>query len=156
MGSPRYTVQELPVERTLALRKAVLRPHLLESEVFELADDRDPTTVAFGAVTPEDEVIAVARISPEPPPFDQRASAAWRLRGMAASPGVRNAGVGTAVLQRVIDRVAASGGGILWANARLGARSLYERAGMQPWGEEWEEPDIGPHIVMWRDVAAAG
>jgi GNAT superfamily N-acetyltransferase len=155
MDTLEYTVERIPVERMFALRKAVLRPHLGESEEFTLDDDLLPTTVAFGALTPDDRVIGTARLSPEPPPFDGSGLPGWRLRGMATSPEVRNLGVGTAVLQRVVDHIAASGGGVLWANARLGALGLYERAGMRAWGKTWEEPDIGPHVVVWRDVDAA-
>ena len=39
-----YTIRRIPVERTLALRQAVLRPYLGE-ERFALDDDRLPTTL---------------------------------------------------------------------------------------------------------------
>jgi GNAT superfamily N-acetyltransferase len=155
MDTLTYTVQRVPVERIFALRKAVLRPHLSDSEPFVLDDDLLPTTVAFGAITPDDRVVGAARLSPEPPPFADHAGAGWRLRGMSTSPDLRNRGIGSAVLRGVIDYVAAAGGGVLWANARLAALSLYERGGMHPWGERWEEPDIGPHLVMWREVPDA-
>jgi predicted GNAT family N-acyltransferase len=147
-----YTVRQVPVERTRALRKAVLRPHLPADDPYVMADDHLPTTVAFGAVTAADELIAVARIAPEPPPFDRSQPRSWRLRGMATSPEARNLGVGSAVLASVVAHIAEAGGGILWCNARVSARGLYARGGLQPWGEVWEEPDIGPHIVMWRHI----
>ena len=141
------------MERTRALRKAVLRPHLPADDPFIMPDDHLPTTIAFGAVTDDDELIAVARITPEAPPFDRELTHGWRLRGMATSTEVRNQGVGSAVLAGVIAHIAASGGGILWCNARVTALGLYERAGMERWGEVWEEPDIGPHVIMWRCIA---
>lgn len=141
------------MERTRALRKAVLRPHLPADDPFIMPDDHLLSTIGFGAVTDDDEVIAVARITPEAPPFDPAHARGWRLRGMATSAEIRNQGVGSAVLAGVVAHIAADGGGILWCNARVTALGLYERAGMQPWGDVWEEPDIGPHIVMWRRVA---
>jgi GNAT superfamily N-acetyltransferase len=147
-----YTVRQVPVERTRALRKAVLRPYLPVEEPYVMPDDHLPTTIAFGAVTPNDELIGIARITPEPPPFDASCARSWRLRGMATDPGVRNLGVGSAVLAALVQHIAAAGGGILWCNARVTARALYERGGMAPWGEVWEEPHIGPHIVMWRHI----
>lgn len=152
MAAVEYTVRQVPVERTRALRKAVLRPYLPEDDPYVLPDDHLPTTVSFGAVTPDDELIGVARLTPEPPPFAPDRRDSWRLRGMATSPEVRNLGVGAAVLRALVAHVAASGGGILWCNARTTARGLYERGGMRQWGDVWEEPDIGPHIVMWRDI----
>ncbi|HUY60153.1 MAG TPA: GNAT family N-acetyltransferase [Solirubrobacteraceae bacterium] len=149
-----YTVQRIPVERTLALRQAVLRPYLGD-ERFILDDDRLSTTVAFGAVTPDDQVISVARLTPEQPPFDAGHRPSWRLRGMATSPDARNFGVGAELFQAMIGHLATSGGGILWCNARLAARRFYERGGMEAWGEPWDDLDIGPHVVMWREVPGA-
>lgn len=152
MDTIEFRVERLAIERTLALRKAVLRPHLPEDQPYVLADDHLPTTVAFGALTADERVIGVGRLTPEPPPFDHDRDRGWRLRGMATSPEARNRGVGSAVLAALIGYVADAGGGTLWCNARVGARGLYERAGLRQWGEIWEEPDIGPHIVMWREV----
>jgi GNAT superfamily N-acetyltransferase len=156
MATVEYTVERVPVERTVDLRKAVLRPYLGDDDPYVLDDDRLPTTVAFAAITPDGGVIGTARISVEPPPFAAGDQPGWRLRGMATSPEVRNLGVGAAVLDSVVGHIGAVGGGILWANARIAARRLYERAGMQPWGDVWEEPNIGPHLVMWLDVPVAG
>lgn len=147
-----YTVRQVPVERTRALRKAVLRPYLPADDPYVMADDHLPTTIAFGALTPEDQIVAVGRITPEPPPFDASYDRGWRLRGMATDPAVRNLGVGSAVLAALIEHVALAGGGILWCNARVTARGLYERGGMRQWGELWDEPHLGPHIVMWRHI----
>ena len=155
MATVEYTVMRVPVERTLALRQSVLRPHLAGRDPYVLADDHLPTTLAFGAVTSDDRVIAVGRLTPEPPPFDAGRLRGWRLRGMATSAEIRGMGVGTAVLKALIAHVAGSGGGILWCNARIAALGLYERAGMQRWGEAWNDPEIGPHVVMWRKVEAA-
>lgn len=147
-----YTVRRVPVERTRALRKAVLRPYLPAEDPYVMPDDHLPTTIAFGAVTPDDRLVGVARITPEPPPFDPSYERGWRLRGMATHPEARNLGVGSAVLAGLVAHIAADGGGILWCNARVTARGLYERGGMQRWGETWEEPHIGPHVVMWRHI----
>jgi len=152
MASLEYTVRRVPVERTRALRKAVLRPYLPEDDPYVLDDDHLPTTVSFAAVTPDDTVIGTARVTPEPPPFDSERERSWRLRGMATSPESRNRGVGSAVLAAVMGHIAQSGGGILWCNARVDALGLYERGGMRRWGEVWDEPHIGPHVVMWRDI----
>lgn len=151
-GKVEYTVTRVPVERTLALRKAVLRPYLAEDEPYSCPDDHLPETVALAAVTAADEVIGVAQITPEAPPFMPGDARSWRLRGMAARPEVRNRGVGSALLSGLVAHIAGAGGGILWCNARVSARGLYERGGMRQWGEVWEEPHIGPHIVMWRNI----
>ena len=146
------------VGETLALRQAVLRPHQTLEEVVLPGDD-DPSTVAFAAVAPGGGLLSVARVTLEGAPFsiDDLAPAGtpeWRLRGMATQPDARNRGIGSAVLQTAMAYVASQGGGLLWCNARVPATGLYRRAGFTAFGEEWLDPDIGPHIVMWRQVAA--
>lgn len=152
MTALEYTVVQVPVERTRALRKAVLRPYLRDADPYVMSDDHLPTTVAFGAITAADELIGVARIAPEPPPFEPGLERSWRLRGMATSPEARNMGVGSALLTGIVRHIADAGGGIVWCNARVSARGLYERAEMRPWGEVWDDPNIGPHVVMWRNI----
>lgn len=155
MAAIDYTVMRVPVERTFVLRKAVLRPYLAADEPYSCPDDHLPETVALAALTGADEVIGVARITPERPPFETSEERSWRLRGMAARPEVRNMGVGSAVLRGLISHISGRGGGIIWCNARVSARGLYGRCGLRQWGEVWEEPHIGPHVVMWRQVSPA-
>ncbi|HVB94378.1 MAG TPA: GNAT family N-acetyltransferase [Acidimicrobiales bacterium] len=151
-----FTVTRVRVEETLALRQAVLRPHQSLEEVALPGDD-DPSTVAFAAIDAEGELQSVARVTIEAPPFPiddliTGGTPKWRLRGMATRPEARNQGIGTAVLQAAIAHVGTHGGGLLWCNARVPAIGLYRRAGFTTYGEEWLDPDIGPHIVMWRWV----
>ncbi len=152
MDAIEYTVRRVPIERTIALRKAVLRPYLAADEPYSCPDDHLPETVSLGALTVDDELIGAARITPELPPFGATDERSWRLRGMAARPDVRNIGVGSALLAGLIAHISGAGGGVLWCNARITARSLYERGGLEPWGEVWHEPEIGPHVVMWRHI----
>jgi hypothetical protein len=153
------TVSQVPVERTLALRQAVLRPDQSLDDMALPGDD-DPATAAFAAIDVGGEVQSVARVALEAPPFSSQNLAptgtpAWRLRSMATRPEVRGQGIGTAVLQACIDHVSRGGGGLLWCNARVPAVGLYRRAGFTTHGEEWVDPVIGPHVVMWRLVDPA-
>ncbi|HEX4218462.1 MAG TPA: GNAT family N-acetyltransferase, partial [Acidimicrobiales bacterium] len=61
-------------------------------------------------------------------------------------------GIGTALLDRVVWHVADHGAGVIWCNARVPAIGFYRRGGFVAQGDVWEEPEIGPHIVMWRLV----
>jgi ribosomal protein S18 acetylase RimI-like enzyme len=152
-----YTVIRVDVGDTLALRQAVLRPHQTLDEVALPGDD-DPSTAAFAAVDAAGGLLSVARVTLEAAPFptgelSSAGTREWRLRGMATQPDARNRGIGSAVLQAAINYVGARGGGLLWCNARVPAVGLYQRAGFTTHGEEWLDPDIGPHVVMWRRVA---
>jgi predicted GNAT family N-acyltransferase len=48
--------------------------------------------------------------------------------------------------------VADHGAGVIWCNARVPAIGFYRRGGFVAQGDVWEEPEIGPHVVMWRLV----
>ena len=71
---------------------------------------------------------------------------------MATREDARGQGIGALVLEAGLAYVAAEGGKLVWCNARLPAVGFYERAGFKTRGDEWVEPRIGSHVVMWRGV----
>jgi len=147
-----FTVKKVAPEETFALRHRVLRGHE-PIERLRLPSDADPRSANFAAIDSDTgEVVGTAVVFPEAPPWDVDAAGAWRLRGMATAEGWRSKGVGAAVLAAVIDHLTAEGGRLLWCNARLPAVNFYERAGFARLGEEWDEPFIGPHVVMQLEM----
>jgi GNAT superfamily N-acetyltransferase len=138
---------------THGLRGRVLRPGAPPDRVRWSADDL-PGTAAFAATDGDGEVVGTAIVYPEPCPWLPDRAGAWRLRGMATDEAWRSTGVGSAVLAAVVAHVTSAGGSLVWCNARVPARRFYERAGFVAHGDEWEDPEIGPHIAMWRPVAA--
>ncbi len=141
---------------TFVLRQAVLRPHqAVESMALLGSDPRDARV--FAAVVPATgEVVSTAAVSPEAvaeelvgvvPPGHE-----WRLRSMATRPDLRGTGIGRRVLDVALDYVCSTGGGVVWLRGRTPAQSFYERAGFIASGGVWEEPDIGPHILMWQKI----
>lgn len=153
-----FTVARIPVEQTFPLRQAVLRPHEAVEELA-LPGDGDPTTAAFAAIDARGTVLSVARIARAVPPFPVDGlvpvgAPTWRLQGMATRPDARNQGIGAGVLAAAIDHVASRSEALVWCNARIPAIGFYRRAGFTTCGEEWVDPVIGPHIVMWRRVEA--
>ena len=150
MGRP-VQIQRVPAEVTYPLRQQVLRPHRgIDSVRFD--GDDDPRTAVYASLTEDGEVVGTATALPEPCPWRPDEPAAWRLRGMATAEGARGLGVGTALLAAVVDHVTAAGGGLLWCKARTPARRFYARAGFREYGEEWVDPEIGPHVAMWLDL----
>lgn len=118
----------------------MLRPH---QTFAELATHEPPEAYAVAAFAGE-HLIAVGLIGPEGEPGD------WRVRGMAAAPEARGRGAGTAVLEALLRHAAEHGATRIWANVRIGARTLYERAGFEVTSEVFEPPQIGPHVRMER------
>ena len=151
-----FRVDRVPADMTWELRQTVLRPHQTIEELA-LPDDDEMSTGSFAAIDADEEVVGTARVAPASPPFPvglhaPANSPTWQLRGMATGEDVRNVGVGTVLLRRVVRHVADDGGGLIWCNARVPAIDFYRRAGFVVHGDVWEDPDIGPHVVMWRTV----
>ena len=132
---------------TEALRRAVLRP----GDPRPLPGDTDPSAVHLGLYD-GDALLACGNVRPDQAPFPTDGPA-WRLRGMATAPDRRGQGLGAQVLTGLLEHAAAAGAEVVWCNARTPARTFYERAGLQVWGQEWVDPEIGPHVVMWRRVS---
>lgn len=142
------------------LRSAVLRPGR-PLDAARLDVDDLPDTATFAAIERHDArhssgigpgtVVGTALVYPVACPWVPGARA-WRLRGMATAPDRRSAGIGARVARVVVAHVEARGGEVLWCFARVPARGFYERAGFVVVGDEWDEPGIGPHVDMWRDL----
>ena len=124
------------------MRRQVLRPH---QTVAELASHEPPEAFAVGAFE-ANRLVAVGLVGPEGEPGE------WRVRGMATLPEIRGRGAGSAILEALLDHAREHGATAVWANVRTPARTLYERAGMEVVSDQFELPDIGPHVVMRRPL----
>lgn len=146
------------------LRRRVLRPGQPEAASL-FPHDEDPLAVHV-AVRPRPgaPAVAVGSLLPEDPPqwlaswpgvpavpwAGAPGARWWRIRGMATAPRWRGRGLGGSVLEVLLARARAAGGGAVWCNARVTALSLYRRAGFHEAGEIFEVAAIGPHLTMWR------
>jgi GNAT superfamily N-acetyltransferase len=133
----------VPVAETRVLRQAILRPH---QTLAALAADEAEGTFAVGAFD-GDALVAVGLVAPDGEP------GSWRVRGMATAPDARRRGAGAEVLAALLRHAEAGGATRVWCNARIPARSLYERAGLRVVSDEFELPEIGPHVRMERRIA---
>ncbi len=152
MSATDPTVEEVAVEVTHPLRRAVLRP---DGGELAWTGDEDPTTIHLAART-GDHVIGVARFSPALCPWRPEVRAPWQLRGMATDPAVRGSGAGRALLVDGLARVAARGGDLVWCNARVTAAGFYERFGFAVVTASFDTPGIGPHVGMLVEVTPSG
>lgn len=142
-----YVVEQVASGLTWPLRQEVLRPHQRVAEMAQPGDDA-PTSAHFAAYairgpSEVDAIVGVASVQREDEP--DAGMARWRLRGMATAAAARRTGVGAALLTRVVEHVERSGGGGLWANARLGALEFYVASGFEVVSEEFDIAGIGPH-----------
>jgi GNAT superfamily N-acetyltransferase len=133
------------------LRHRILHPELAPDRVGLPGDARDGAG-HWTAHVPELGLVGVASVMPEAVPWWPDQAGGWRLRGMATAPEVRGWGVGSDLVDAVVDHVRNHSGTALWCTARLAAVGFYQRKGFTSRGERWEEPVIGIHIHMHRPV----
>ena len=136
------------------LRRSVLRPHQTRSGPLPGDDIAD--AVHIGAFVDIFHLASTCFVYPDPCPWRPDERPAWHLRQMATHPEYRGQGAGSAVLRTVVDYIAATGGGLLWCNARVGAVGFYSAHGFQVHGDVHPrgDPPI-PHRYLWRHVEQA-
>ena len=133
------------------LRGEVLRPGQSAAQLVFGGDDA-PDALHV-AVLVDGRAVGVASVMHERYPRSAAVDA-WRIRGMATTPALRGRGIGGALLARCEAHARERGGALLWCNARVGARALYERGGMSVVGERFEIASIGPHYLMCKALQA--
>ena len=138
-------VVEVAKERGQGLRREVLRPWMTPVE-FARAQTSLPGTI-HAALISDNDVLAVGSVMPNPHPHDPQPND-WRIRGMATREDQRGKGYGSQVLAFCEQKAREHGAKRLWCNARIGARTLYERAGMHVEGGQFEIDLIGSHYLM--------
>lgn len=143
---PVLVIGRIDPERSLGLRRDVLRPH---QRLDEIAADDAPGSITFGA-TEDGTVISTATIIPSPPPVPVEGCTGtpFRLRGVATQAGRRGEGIGHDVLCAILADIGDDAA--LWCYARLGAERFYAREGFVRVGEEFVVDPIGPHVLMVR------
>lgn len=151
---PTLEIRPISSDRTHPLRNLVLRPGKPAADCRWPGDD-DPGSFHAGAFV-DDALVAIASVIPQPMPGADPTAAgplcSFRLRGMATHPEHRGQGLGSALLSYCIEHARNAGGDVLWCNARTPALEFYRRAGFETVGEEFETPDIGPHVRMRLDL----
>ena len=140
-------IRALSHQQTHFLRASILRPALVIDEaVFAGADASDAQH--FGAFIGE-KLAGVAYILPNCEP-DSDAPDAFQMRGVAVDENFRKRGVATALVEACLDAAESQNGAILWCLARLVAVGVYEKAGFEKIGAQFEIEGIGPHFRMRR------
>ena len=140
----------VPAARVRPLRAELLRPGQ-PPEQLRYEGDEAPDTLHLLALDGETE-IGIASVMAGPHPRRPQPGD-WRVRGMAIVASVRGRGIGAELLARCEAHARAQGGARVWCNARVPARGFYERAGWSAEGEVFELPDIGPHVIMSKQLA---
>ncbi|MCB9171245.1 MAG: GNAT family N-acetyltransferase [Flavobacteriales bacterium] len=138
-------IRSIPVERTLELRRKVLRPHQRPEDLV-FTHDHDEAAFHLGAFE-AGTLVGVASFTPESH-AEVAALRPYRLRGMAVRPDRQRQGIGSALMRHARVLLAQAGCDMLWCNARAVALPFYRREGLRILGAPFVIEGIGEHHLM--------
>jgi len=98
-------------------------------------------------------IVSVASFYCEPMP--QSKSPCVRIRGMATLKEHRDNGYGRRLVEHGLALSQWSSCKVDWCNARISAAEYYFKLGFRRSGDEFELPNIGPHVIMMRPLHTA-
>jgi ribosomal protein S18 acetylase RimI-like enzyme len=132
---------------TYSLRHSVLRPH---QTIEDCKYDTDFKKNSFhvGAFY-NGILISVASFCVERN-IDFPNEEQYQLRAMATLEEFRNLGAGRAVVSYAEDLIREKGVAFLWCKGRTTVQGYYNRLGFKIYGEVFDYPPIGPHIMMYK------
>ncbi len=111
------SIEQIRPQLTWKLRQEVLYP---DKKITEMEMDEDADGVHFAAFK-DNKLVGVVSLF-------QRGSD-FQFRKFAVEPSAQKTGIGTQVLQHIIDYALQNGGSRIWCNARLSAINFYLRSG---------------------------
>ncbi|MGL6247624.1 MAG: GNAT family N-acetyltransferase [Culicoidibacterales bacterium] len=136
--------KQIQTQQTYPLRQRVLRPNRPLSACQFPTDDAQ-MTYHFGLVDEQEVIVAIVTFL--------ETEKGHQLRGMACNPTFQNQGLGSKLLTHAYDHLQAEGITKIWCQARIRAKSFYERLGFIGEGETFEVPDVGEHLEMYWTTA---
>ncbi len=115
-------------------------------------DDEDGPAQMREDVDPENErVELIGRLTAGIHPEGQAHEYLWMI---AVAPGRQGEGLGSALVQHVLDRCDGEGVAAYLEASSARSRGLYERLGFAFTGSALELPDGPPMWPMWRDPSS--
>lgn len=141
-----FEVKEVKADMIYDLRHKILRPHQkLEDCMYDT--DNEKYSFHIGAFL-QNKLISIASFCVEKNNaflHDKQ----YRLRAMATDEYFRNLGAGRAVVFYGEKIIKDKGYDFLWCKARTSVQSYYVKLGFKLYGDVFDYPPIGPHIIMY-------
>jgi len=147
---PVIEVREIATAETYPVRHVVLRPGRPLESCYYPKDD-DAGTFHLGVFV-DGRLAGVATYLRDAHP-ELPAREPWRLRGMAVVEEFQSLGLGRALVDAAYPRLAVAGCDMLWFTAREPAVGFYEKQGFIRFADYYDEPLLGPHLVMYKQLA---
>ncbi|AWH74357.1 hypothetical protein DCS32_09355 [Dokdonia sp. Dokd-P16] len=143
-----YSLREIAAQDTWPVRHPVLRAGRPIEDVYMEADEQ-ASTFHLGMYH-NNSIVGVASFMEDT--HEEFTGIQTRLRGMAVLPEYRNKGIAAQILKKGEEILKERERTILWFNARTVALDFYKNLGYKLIGEEFDIPQVGPHVRMKKDL----
>ncbi len=142
-------IKKITAPETYSVRLPVLRKGKpVESCHFDCDDSA--TTIHFGVYLNLELVGVVSLFKKNNPLFSKKDQ--FQIRGMAVLENQRKKDFGKALLLHCEEECKNQDVDLIWFNARTEATGFYEKMGYQKTGTSFEIPDVGEHIIMYKEI----
>ncbi len=142
-------VKQISARDTYTIRHKILRPGRdFETCIFD--GDEDEQTFHLGAFI-EGRLVSVASFYYEKNPNFEGENH-FQLRGMATLEEFQRKGFSRELLRVAFPIIKQNFCNLVWCNARVEACPFYENLGFEPFGEVFDIPDVGQHILMSKVI----
>ncbi len=132
---PNLKIKQIKWQQTIPLRQSVLWPNK-EASFCHVKDDEDATH--YGVFI-DNEIVCVASL--------YQKNNCIRLRKFATSLSYQRQGIGSVLLQHMIEQVRAANHECFWCDARETAISFYQHFGLKVEGEIFYKENV-PYYKM--------
>jgi len=143
-------VRIIQPEMTYSLRHAILRPNQSIEDV-KFDTDHEKGTFHVGVFFQGTLITVASFIIERNPDFSTEDQ--YRLRQMATHEEFRKLGAGRAAVDFAEHMIKERGFDFLWCKGRTTVQKYYEKLGFEPYGDVFDYPPIGPHIVMYKKLS---
>ncbi len=145
----KFELRQIKAEETYNIRHSILRPH---QNFEECKYDTDFIEGSFhiGAYYRGDLVSVASFCLEQCEDFEQKQQ--YRLRAMATYEKFRSQGAGSSIVNYAEKVLRERNISFLWCKARVSAVAYYTKLGFKKYGEVFDYPFIGEHIIMYKNL----
>lgn len=143
------SIKQIDYPQTYPVRQVVLRlGKPLETCSFK--DDELQTTIHFGLFYQDKLTGIISLFKNNHTLFSTENQ--YQIRGMAVLPEYQKSGFGKQLVQHSEKFLKSKDIPLVWFNARESAVDFYKKSGYEVVGEAFEIPDVGVHLVMFKNL----
>lgn len=142
-----FEIRKVSPEIIYNIRHKVLRPHQSINDCIYDTDNEEGS-FHIGAYH-QGKLISIASFCVEMN-TELSIEPQYRLRAMATLEEFRKQGAGREIVTYAESIIKTKGINLLWCKGRTTVQEYYERLGFMAFGQVFDYPPIGPHIIMYK------